>query len=140
MLENESKIKNLSPKIFQSDVRSISQKLKPKSIDIIATEPYMGKPLSGKEGEFFLKDQRKELHDLYQEAFREFHTILKDDGVVIFIIPRFFYRREWIIIDCIPEILSEGFVQVPFSETDPTLLYHRVTQHVGREIFQFVKK
>ncbi|PIR03692.1 MAG: hypothetical protein COV59_04445 [Candidatus Magasanikbacteria bacterium CG11_big_fil_rev_8_21_14_0_20_39_34] len=136
----EPKIQKLSSHVFLEDVRNISHSLQPKSIDIIATEPYMGKPLTGKEGELFLKEQRQELKDLYHDAFREFHTILKDDGVIIFIIPRFYYRKEWIIIDCLREILSLGFVQVPFNKDDDTLLYHRVSQHVGREIFQFVKK
>jgi len=137
--KNRIDITNLKLQIFSSDVKKISTNLKTASIDAIITEPYLGKPLKGTENENELKKQMIELKQLYIGAFEQFFQILKTNGIVIFIIPCFRYRSNWIRIDCLDEIKKLGFEPVPLWEDRKFLLYSRPDQHVGREIWKFFK-
>ncbi|MCX6779627.1 MAG: N-6 DNA methylase [Candidatus Magasanikbacteria bacterium] len=126
-------------KIFVGDVTKISQKIKSDSVDAIITEPYLGKPLRGSESSLVLEQQADELKRLYLESFAQFHKILKDDGVAVFIIPRFKTSEGWITIDCEEEIEDLGFKNDCILPEEKHLTYWRETQHVGREIWRFKK-
>ena len=126
-------------KIFVGDVTKISQKIKIESVDAIITEPYLGKPLRGNESGLVLEQQATELKKLYLQSFVQFHKILKNDGAVIFIIPRFKTRDGWVKIECEDEIKKLGFENNCILEEQKHLLYWRETQHVGREIWRFKK-
>ncbi|HAT04039.1 MAG TPA: hypothetical protein DCS29_04700 [Candidatus Magasanikbacteria bacterium] len=128
------------PNIFLSDATKLLDHLKPNSINIIVSEPYLGKPLRDNEKKEILIQQADELKKLYIESFKEFHKILKKNGTIIFIIPKFRYNNDWITIDCLEEIKRIGFEQKPFNKTYASLLYHRPKQHVGREIWKFISK
>jgi tRNA G10 N-methylase Trm11 len=135
--------KNLHPKpiisIFQTDVRDLSKKINTNSIDIIASEPTMGKPLRGHEKKHELETQAKELRELFIKAFGEFYKILKPGGKIVFVIPRFRFGKEWIRIDCIGAIQKMGFKILPLLPNEEFVLYARPNQHVGREIWRFSK-
>jgi tRNA G10 N-methylase Trm11 len=122
-----------------SNVQNLSRTIKHESIDAIVTEPYLGKPLRGRETKQELTNQTKELKDLYLRAFRQFYQILKPKGKIVFIIPRFKYADEWITIDCKNEIEKRGFKTLLFFENKMPLLYVRPNQRVAREIWRFVK-
>jgi len=106
-------------------------------IDIIATEPYMGVPRSGREQKVFLQKQTEELKQLYIDAFRVFKKIMKPDGRIIFVIPRFRYKEEWITIDCQKHIEELGFELLQYEESDMPLVYARDEQFVAREIWRW---
>lgn len=126
-------------KIFVGDVTKISQKIKPESVAAIISEPYLGKPLRGSESNLVLEQQAGELKRLYLQSFAQFHKILKNDGVVVFIIPRFKTSIGWVKIDCENEIIKLGFKNDSIIPDQKHLLYWRETQHVGREIWRFKK-
>lgn len=138
--KNKFKISNLKFQILECDVKGIANKVEKETIDIIATEPFMGKPLRGRESKVDLERQARELAHLYIEAFGQFKRILKPNGVIVFIIPRFKYKEEWIDVKCLEQIQKMGFRVEPFSREQDSLLYWRKGQHVGREIWRFVKK
>ena len=123
-----------------SNVKNLNKILKPNSIDAIAAEPYLGAPLRGNENQGVLLKQAGELKTLYIEAFKQFAEILKPGGAVVFIIPRFKFKNDWITIDCKKDIEAFGFKSIPFLEKYPHLLYARPNQRVGREIWRFEKK
>src|SRR3989338_2127247 len=123
--------------IFQSDIRSIDRRIKTPTIQSIITEPYLGKPLTGKESKQQLLGQARELKQLYASAFSAFAKILKPNGTVVFIMPRFRHHNEWVRVDCLNEIKKTGFSVVPLSTETDFLLYSRPKQHVGREIWKF---
>ncbi|OGH87812.1 MAG: hypothetical protein A3J93_05275 [Candidatus Magasanikbacteria bacterium RIFOXYC2_FULL_42_28] len=125
--------------IYNIDIDNLEKKIKPHSIDTIITESYLGKPLTGRESESELRLQVGELKTLYLNAFRAFTKLLKKDGTVIFIIPRFFSRGQWITINCESEINNLGFKTVSLQQKKPYLLYGRPGQRVGREIWRFKK-
>jgi len=141
-LKQNSPIKNTAAQ-FQfliSDATRLGQKIDGKSIDIIVTEPFLGKPLRGSENKMMLIKQAEELKSLYTKAFKMFAEILKKNATVVFIIPRFQFQKEWVQIKCAPEIAKLGFDIEPFTEKNSSLLYHRPGQFVAREIWKFKKQ
>lgn len=108
------------------------------SVDAIATEPYMGKPLYGRETRQQLLDQALELKDLYIKAFRTLKPVLSDNAIVVFVIPSFKHRDSWITIDCAEKITNMGFEIVPFDD-GLYLRYHRPKQYLARDIWRFKK-
>lgn len=139
ILENGKKEKPATLKIVQMDVRRIADKIQSGSIDSIATEPFLGKPLKGTETRDSLEKQAHELKSLYVEAFKAFAKLMKKGGTIVFLIPRFKCKQEWIRIHCTEEIQKLGFEISPLSPTTPFLIYSRPDQFVAREIWKFVK-
>lgn len=127
-------------KIFKSEVSELAKNMPAKSVDAIVTEPYLGKPLRGQETKPELLAQANQLKDLYLQAFRQFHQVLKSGGKVVFIIPRFKFANDWVIIDCKNEIEKMGFQALPFFQDYTRFVYSRPNQRVAREIWRFVKK
>lgn len=131
-------------KIFAADVGEINKKIPARSVDGIIAEPYMGKPLKGNEPREILIDQTAELKQMYLRAFAEFKKILKPGGKIIFVVPRFRFKNDWIKIDCLKEIEALGFEAEPLftfnKEKRLSLLYWRNTQRVGREIWRFIAR
>lgn len=122
------------------DARQCATHLGPESVDVIVSEPYMGKPLRGDERKDFLGTQAKELSDLFTQSFQAFSKILKKGAIVIFILPRFQYEKDWVRVGCEKNIENFGFTIEPLTDTNPFILYHRPGQFVGREIWKFRKK
>lgn len=127
-------------KILNTDVAKLSLSFPPASIETIVTEPFLGKPLRGHESEQEIKDQARELKKLYLIAFNQFAKIVKPAGTIIFIIPRFKYKNDWITIDIKDEIKALGFWAENILPKQEALLYARPDQKVGREIWKFSKK
>ncbi len=121
--------------LFNYPAEKISEQLKNK-VDYIITEPFLGKPRTGKENKSILKKRKNELRRLYIDTFYEFSNIIKRGGTVIFIIPAFRFKDEWLRIDCIPELKQAGFEPISFENQDH-LFYSRSDQLVGREIWKF---
>jgi len=128
------------PNIFQSDARNLDKIIRNSSVGAIVTEPYLGKPLQSGETLEEIKQQAKELKTLYLSAFQQFKKILKPDGTIVFVIPCFKFKKDWIKIDCLSEIKKLGFEPAPLWKDKISLLYSRPDQRVGREIWKFIKK
>ncbi|OIO19847.1 MAG: hypothetical protein AUJ23_01415 [Candidatus Magasanikbacteria bacterium CG1_02_32_51] len=138
MIEKNN-LKNVKSKIFLAKTTELLNYLKPQSIELIVAEPYMGKPLHGREPNTVLEQQAQDLAKLYIDSFKTFYKILKADGIIIFIIPKFKFGNVWITVNCLDEIKKLGFEILNFENGDRSLLYHRPTQFVGREIWKFRK-
>jgi len=136
--EKNHSLTDVSYSLHYCDATHTSSIVKKDSIDVLVSEPYLGKPLNGRETKEFLASQASELRELYTASFKEFKKILKKDARVIFIIPQFKYQDEWIVPECIGDIEKAGFALEPLSQKEETLLYHRPGQFVGRKIVQFV--
>jgi len=140
-LKNTFKINdnNLKINVFQSDIFDITKKIDNDTIDAIVAETYLGKPLKGNETKSMIESQATELKMLYVNTFTRFKKMLKPGGIIVFIIPRFHYKEDWITIDCEKDILKLGFSNEPILPEHKNLLYWRPGQHVGREIWRFKK-
>lgn len=136
----EKNIKNLKYELILSDAANLDNMIEKNSVQSIISEPYMGKPLHGNENKKNLTRQTEELAQIYIDSFKSFHKILRQDGSIIFIIPSFKAKDEWIKIDCLDEIKKIGFDIVPLSEKSPFLRYQREGQHLARDIWKIIKK
>jgi len=130
------KSKKIDLNLFVSNVIYLSEILGKQSVNTIITEPYLGKPLSGRETEEQLQIQAEELAKLYLQSFISFSMILKPNSTVTIVIPCFRFNNDWIRINCIDKIKKLGFEPVSFDQ-DEYLLYWREKQYVGREIWNF---
>ncbi|HRH23511.1 MAG TPA: RsmD family RNA methyltransferase [Candidatus Magasanikbacteria bacterium] len=126
-------------RVHLASAEKLENVFKKHSVDVIVSEPYMGKPLRGHESKFVLETQALELKMLYLNSFESFKNILSPTGVIIFIIPIFKSGKEWVKTNAHIEIEKLGFNIIPFSEKHTSLLYSRDNQFVGREIWKFKK-
>ncbi len=126
-----------TPKTFVCDATQLQTHIQKNTVDAIAAEPYMGKPLRGGEDKNTLTKQADELRALYLAAFKTFQQILAPGAPIVFIIPRFLQNKTWIRIDILAQIQNLGFSLERLTPTEPSILYHRPEQFVGREIWKF---
>lgn len=125
---------------YNTDSTKLNKKISLNSVDCIVTEPFLGRPLTGRHPLNFLKDQAQELSRLYIKSFASFHTILKPKATVVFVIPSFKIKEEWVEVECIDEIKGLGFEVVSLDEDSDSLRYARPDQHLARNIWKFRKK
>ncbi len=133
-------------RIFYSDARKISKKIRAKSVGAIVTEPYLG-PLkfSSSEYSFIVR----ELGQLYLLAFEQFSRILKTNRRVVIIFPIFKIENKQHFLPILDKLKNQGWqVQPPIPHSllkNPvikitkreSIIYSRTDQRVLREIFIF---
>lgn len=139
------------PQIFVADVRSLAVRMQKQAVDTIVTEPFLGPPLSGNERSHDIREQQKKLAALYHDAFHMFRGLMKDGGVVVFLLPVFFQLHQPQFLPVVDDLLAQGFRLLPPlpSHLAPlyakdltfrhTLLYHRPGQRIGREVLLLQK-
>ncbi|TAN58344.1 methyltransferase domain-containing protein [Patescibacteria group bacterium] len=138
--QEEFKVKPRSLRIFQCDARKLAEKISADSIDVIAAEPYLGPPLTGREQFSIIQKNRDELEVLYAAAFQEFAKILKPGGVIVFVFPRFQRGQNVFEIRNLDQIKKCGFATEPLSENKRgSVVYQKDIQYLAREIFVFKK-
>lgn len=123
---------NFKSNVFRADVRGLSQKIKPKSIDLIVSEPYLG-PLKINNW----SKEIKEISKLYLAAFQEFRHILKFPGRICIIFPVFKKNQKAHFLPILKEIKDLGYsiISLDNSNQRGSLIYSRPRQTVQREIF-----
>jgi tRNA G10 N-methylase Trm11 len=139
MNEQLKKEKTIKARLILGDAASLHGATGKNSIQAIATEPYMGKPLRGGEDKKTLTKQALELGVLYIAAFKSFEKIMTPGSPIVFIIPRFRCKDEWVRINILDQIQHLGFSLERLAENEHFILYHRPEQFVGREIWKFRK-
>lgn len=117
---------------YVSAAAELDQELNEKSIDVIVTEPFLGKPRQGTETEADLKNIVLELTDLYQKSFKTLAQLLKPSGVMVTSLPVHFIREQSFHLP-IQTILNESGLKLAKNRPN-SILYHRQFQFVGREI------
>ena len=148
---------NFNLNFFRADVRGISGRVQPGSVDAIITEPYLG---SVRARHFSLQQITKEvreLQDLYLNAFVEFYKILAKDGKIVIIFPVFRNDNNFYHLEIISQIKKIGFKPISYvpekfqnqetmsklalelDQTRNTITYYRPDQTVSREIFIFTR-
>lgn len=133
-------------KIFYSDVRKISKKIRARSVGAIVTEPYLG-PLrfSPLEYSFIIR----ELGQLYLLAFEQFSRILKINRKVVIIFPIFKIENKQHFLPILDKLKNQGWqVQSPIPYSllkNPvikitkrnSIIYFRKDQTILREVLIF---
>jgi len=145
-LAQETKQSIRGIRIFYSDVRKLSKKIRAKSVGAIVTEPYLG-PLkfSSSECSFILR----ELGQLYLSAFEQFSRILKTNRKVVIIFPIFKIENKQHFLPILDKLENQGWqVQVPIPHSllknsvieitkRDSIIYSRADQRVLREVLIF---
>lgn len=127
-LAAELGIKKYKLKIEKLDARDLSKNFS--KIDTIVTEPYLGKPMKGNEGEGTVRKIVAELEELYVKAFSEFHKVLKPGSRAVVVIPEWHIGDRVVKMNIFPQIIKMGFKKLD----DGDLMYKREGQKVWRNI------
>lgn len=127
---------------FLHDARRLTERIKPLSIDCIATEPYLGPPLKKPANPIEAASILKSLRPLYIETLAELRSVLRPGGKIVVIIPRFASQQgRGYSLDLTDEMLLMGYrildplEGLGISHPHPYLLYARANQRVQREIW-----
>ncbi|NQU77776.1 methyltransferase domain-containing protein [Candidatus Falkowbacteria bacterium] len=142
-MENEEWSQRCS--LYRGDVIKLSEVIPNNSLGAIVTEPHLGPPLKGGEGEEEIENIRRELSELYLGAFKEFKKVLKKGGVVVMVFPFFIQGERVRFLDITKEIEKIGFESVLGKRAGDladltergSILYFRPGQRTGREVFKF---
>lgn len=126
--------------LMVADVADLASKLPKQSINVIVSEPYLGKPLTGKETLTLLETQTKELKKLYTKAFAAFATLLTPQSTVIFVFPSFHKDTTWLTTVPTEDIKRLGFSSEALGTTETFVRYMRPGQHLARDIWKWRKQ
>ena len=141
-------------KLIVCNALKISSKIPLKSIDAVASEPFLGDPKLKFASIIKIFKEIKKLEIFYTQVFKEFKKIIKDDGVIVIIFPVFRFKNKFFYLEILEELKKIGFRSknfLPGSITDSSILglkitsrnsiiYYRPGQTVSREIFIFQLK
>jgi len=135
-------------RIFHSDARKLSARIKEGSVGLVATEPYLGPVrFDPSTWQFVIK----ELSRLYFLTFRELETVVKKDGRVVMIFPVFRISGKNHFLQILDQLKKIGWQiksPLPAESADKgglevternSMIYSRPDQTVLREIFIFEK-
>lgn len=137
--------------IYQSDIKLIGERVKPESVDMIVSEPYLGPPLYKQPAINEVQRIFAEVEKLYLDAFREFYKVLKKGGKVVFIFPAFEINGKMHFVSILDKIKGTDFVQKEYFPEElktnrtiqltprGTILYGSREQFVKREIISLQK-
>lgn len=121
--------------VFKHDASQRAQHVKPASIDFVASEPFLGRPL--KKGETLTLDEKKQLITLYNKTLRALEPAMKSDARLVFSLPFQVTPRELLPLH---EIIADtGFTVDPLLSDHKTILYMRPDQRTGRQIVRLIK-
>lgn len=120
-------------RFIQSDATSISDELDPQSIDLIVTEPFMGRPNTREDR---LPDLAKGLGKLYLGCLKDWSKILKTGGSVVMTFPIFSYHSK--DYPTSPVIDSDRLLNYNIGSRG--LIYSRPDARVKREVVVLYKK
>lgn len=118
---------NCTPTV--ADIRNIDKKIKPKSIDLIVTEPDLGPPLRGFESPQALQRIITNLEKLYHIIFEKFSIILKRNAIVVIIVPEIRAKNKTYRFN-VDQMLANKFQVLGHWQ------YSRPNQHVVRNIYK----
>lgn len=136
---------DLKTSFLHADAVHISEHIPHQTIDAIVTEPFMGTPFETRENTLFLKGKKadqqmventiKGLEKLYIGAFKDWHLILKANGIIVIALPSItFSKREYFVKNLVDKCEKLGYT-IP----QDIYIYSRPQAVVKRNIYVFKK-
>jgi tRNA G10 N-methylase Trm11 len=124
---------------FVSDATHVSENIRKGTIDAIVTEPFMGSPNLGLGKITDKKEIRnavKGLEKLYIGCLREWHDLLKTNGVIVMALPEIeLGKTKYFVKNVIDSCETLGY-----TTSDGPLPYSRPQATVRRMFYKFIKK
>ncbi len=128
-----------------ADIKDLAAKLEEQRFGAIVTEPYLGPPLGGHEGEERLRVIQQQLVELYTIATSTLARLLEPTGRLVMVWPAFQGQSKLIELPLtiartaglVAERLLPTGVPAVWVRERGSLLYGRPGQRVVREIFVF---
>ncbi|MFH8080487.1 MAG: DNA methyltransferase [Candidatus Aenigmatarchaeota archaeon] len=125
-------------KLINGDATRLSEFLGEKSIDCIATEPYLGPPLKKRPTVFEAEKIIKELEELYLNFFYEAKKVLKHQGKMSVVFPNFLTNDgKEIKIDIEDLCKQSGLKQIELLRNEKTIIDADEKQRTRREVALF---
>lgn len=126
-LEKEYSLENAQFEIFKQDAGQKITHLAPNSIQMIVTEPFLGKPKPKPEQ---LKNIFTGLERMYLGALKKWKSVLKDGGVVVMVFPLVETKQKtYHLKNLIDKLSSLGYTTVSKS-----IIYGREKAVVKRQL------
>lgn len=126
-------------RVVQSDAVHVSKHVDPVSVCAIVTEPFMGSPsfaLQDKVDPEEIRNTIKGLEKLYIGCLKDWHGILRSNGVILMALPRFRLKgREFFVKKVIDSCEMLGY-----SISEGPLVYGRPNATVERNFYLFQKR
>jgi len=123
-------------KLQESSAANLKNFLRPESVEVIVTEPFLGKNRTGLEGRKEAQEITDRLTAMYRENFSALRPLLKKDGVLVVALPIHYVQEQPFEMPADEIFSSTDFQAVPISEK--RLIYRHSGQYVGREIVKFM--
>ena len=129
-LNNEYNITDAKFQIYNINADSLSNKIKPESVNAIITEPYLGPTIRDDEKESHIFKIMAGLENIYLKAFEQFKIILKTNSLVVIVIPFWHLSDREFRLRIENKVANLGFRRLDRG----TLIYARSNQKVWRQI------
>jgi tRNA G10 N-methylase Trm11 len=117
--------------VFYSDATNVTLDQVHQKIELIVTEPFLGKPTPQLAQ---LPNIYKGLEKLYWGVFRQWTKILADRAVVVIIFPYVQMEKHTFSL----ENLIDKLAELGYTPVSEPILYHRPLAVVQRQVWQFV--
>lgn len=143
-IKNKYQLDDFKAELYNCRVENINKHLKPASVDIIVTEPYLG-PQRGRPDARVVK---KELDEMYSKSLSALKKVLKSDGIIVMIWPvinaggrRTYLNPQIKDLEVVP-LLPASFIGKDYCNVSKrnTFIYMRPGQRVAREIIALKHK
>lgn len=131
---------NVTPK-YSAEVGDATKFKWKQPIDAVATEVFLGKPMSGKPEPKIIREEIAEVQQLLKNALRNLAGQLKPGTKCCFAIPAWFYDGNVHLLPLIDQIEEIGYTLSTFRHVRPgPLIYRREGQIVGRQLLTCIVK
>ena len=117
------------------DATHIDKMFASESVDLIVTEPFMGKLVCESGDLVTLKNRMRGLDKLYLGFLKSAHKVLKTNGVIVFTEPFFRYQSGVVYSGIVDRLESIGYTLVSSS-----VEYQRENTFVGRRVLVMGKE
>ena len=131
------------PTLKVCSIFDLPKRLSDRRFGAIVTEPYLGPPLTGREGRNRLAGIQTELTEFYQATIKTLSSLLAPGGQVVMVWPVLVAGQATLPLPLIETAHQAGFslpdqlpaLVPPHFRTERNILYyHRAGQYVGREL------
>ncbi len=129
--------------LITSSAKDVADKFSPSSVDLLITEPYLGRPRRGGENREEIIETIDYLTRLYEESFDALKKVLKPGARIVIASPVHLFEDKMFAVPTEAILKSLGYIPLPFTSnsqlqtSNSHLFYHHEGQYVGRELLRF---